>query len=152
MKSKLIELINEYDTTDTTAEELADRIIKLEDKAMNNEVEKINEMIGGNPYDERIFPTTPEQATKLERDKGFTDREITAISGCLARLGWNNAILRIAELGWRPPVEVPQDRVEAVKEILINTCLHWQNGDEEYMYGAIKRICQLFSDNTPKKE
>lgn len=50
------------------------------------------------PYQEDIFPTSVKQAGQLLRDKGLTEREITAISGCICRVGYNTAISNIKDL------------------------------------------------------
>ena len=47
------------------------------------------------PYKPDIFPTTTEQAAKRMRDAGLSDNDIGAISGCIARVGYNAALLNI---------------------------------------------------------
>ena len=42
------------------------------------------------PYDSLIFPTTVKEAGEFLTQKGLTDREKTAVSGAIARLGWEN--------------------------------------------------------------
>ena len=44
------------------------------------------------------------------------------------------------------------DKRGLVKEILLQTALHFRNGDEEYMYGAIKQICALFNEGEIRKK
>lgn len=50
-----------------------------------------------NPYAQDIFPTSIEGAGKFLTEKGLTDKEKTAISGCIARLGWENCQRSILE-------------------------------------------------------
>lgn len=52
------------------------------------------------PYCSLVFPTTIEEAGKFLTDKGLADREKTAISGTIARLGWDNCIIAMLEAGY----------------------------------------------------
>ena len=52
------------------------------------------------PYDSLIFPTTIEEAGKFLTDKGLTDREKAAVSGTIARLGWESATKQHEEAGY----------------------------------------------------
>ncbi len=72
---------------------------------MDENVVEINKTLGGCPYDERIFPTTVEQVGAFLREKGLSENNIAAISGCVARLGWNNAILRMIKVGYILPTK-----------------------------------------------
>jgi hypothetical protein len=53
------------------------------------------------PYDSLIFPTTIEEAGKFLTEKGLTDREKSAVSGAIARLGWENCQKANDEEDWR---------------------------------------------------
>ena len=51
-------------------------------------------------YDSLIFPTTIEEAGKFLTDKGLTDRDKSAVSGTIARLGWENCVKELLEAGY----------------------------------------------------
>jgi len=53
------------------------------------------------PYNSLIFPTTIEEAGKFLTEKGLTDKEKSAVSGTIARLGWDNCQIANDEAGWR---------------------------------------------------
>ncbi len=48
-------------------------------------------------YDSLIFPTTIEEVGKFLTDKGLTDREKSAVSGTIARLGWENCCHQLVD-------------------------------------------------------
>lgn len=52
-------------------------------------------MARNNPFHEDIFPTETKAVGDFLRAKGLTDMEITAISGCISRHGYNVAIFNI---------------------------------------------------------
>ena len=78
----------------------------MDNKEAIEKIAEVNAKLGGCPYDSLIFPTTIKEAGKFLTDKGLTDREKSAVSGTIARLGWENAVLGMWELGYRlPPAE-----------------------------------------------
>ena len=61
---------------------------------------KVEGELPGCPYDSLIFPTTIKEAGQFLTAKGLTDREKTAVSGTIARLGWENCVQAIKEAGY----------------------------------------------------
>ena len=69
------------------------RLVKLyEGKSGQTRAETLKELKEyldkTHPYKEDIFPTTNKQAAEFMKSRGFTDENITAISGCLMRHGY----------------------------------------------------------------
>ena len=50
------------------------------------------------PYQESIFPTTTEEAAKLLKLNGLTDNQLTSISGCIARIGYDACLFNLDEV------------------------------------------------------
>ena len=55
-------------------------------------------------YDSLIFPTTTEEAGKFLTNKGLTDREKSAVSGTIARLGWESCARVMDEAGYHATI------------------------------------------------
>jgi len=72
-------------------------IAKFQDtKTRAETLKELKEYLDKNhPYKEDIFPTTNKQAAGFMKSKGFTDENITAISGCLMRHGYWVALRNI---------------------------------------------------------
>jgi len=61
---------------------------------------RVDRELPDSAYDSLIFPTTIEEAGKFLTDKGLTDREKSAISGTIARLGWENCAKAMDDAGY----------------------------------------------------
>ena len=61
---------------------------------------KVDRKLPDSAYSSLIFPTTIEEAGKFLTDKGLTDIEKSAVSGTIARLGWENCAKTMDEAGY----------------------------------------------------
>lgn len=75
-----------------------DEIIEFEDS--QGVVVRVDRELPNCLYDSLIFPTTIEEAGTVLTTKGLTDREKSAVSGTIARLGWESCAKAIDEAGY----------------------------------------------------
>jgi len=107
------------------------------------DIEKIQKYIGGCPYDKTVFPTTIEEAGKFLERKGLSTRDISAISGCIARLGWNNALLAAYNAGLR---FIPDELPLLGEEEIIRIVTEYHISGIENRHVLAKRVAQAQRD------
>jgi hypothetical protein len=81
------------------SEDIISQLTAVNEARLAEARKKLVEIIENIPcvYSKEIFKNTHEEIARFLKEKGLTDNDLSAVSGVLARFGWENALYKVLE-------------------------------------------------------